>query len=375
MTSTRLLPVVGLVAPSGSGKTTLLRAVVPILRQRGLRIGCLKHSHHPLSVDRPGKDSQLLAEAGADQVLLAAADGWALMDYGPVPESARGADLAGLLARFDPRRVDLVLVEGLRGQHYAKIEVFRSAVATTPLYVDDPDIIAVATDGELPTGAAPRTLPLDEPAAVADFIQALLKEAVLLADAPPRSLLRSCRATRGAASGWLSIRSGARAWMASIASSGAGSMQSEARPLASAQLVEPSTEEQPAVEASNAPAGERLDQAVHAAIYAAREEAGAVAGLRSAYAAAVGFQGRDLEPVDLETSDVLGVVPVLTLPLGDLLDAAPKAVAEALMATPACILAGQGVYAWGEHPQQALQRAALVEHAARILVLARQVSV
>jgi ribulose-5-phosphate 4-epimerase/fuculose-1-phosphate aldolase len=114
---------------------------------------------------------------------------------------------------------------------------------------------------------------------------------------------------------------------------------------------------------------------VHGAVYAARQEAAAVAGVRSPYAAAMGFQGRDLAPVDLESSEELGVVPVLTLGLDELMDAAPEAVAKALTEAPACILAGQGVYAWGAHPRQAMQRAALVEHAARILVLARQVSV
>jgi molybdopterin-guanine dinucleotide biosynthesis protein B len=80
---------VGFVAPSGTGKTTLLRKLVPLLRERGLRVGYLKHAHHAFQLDTPGKDSYELAEAGAAQVMLASAAGWALMDHRPAAEKKK----------------------------------------------------------------------------------------------------------------------------------------------------------------------------------------------------------------------------------------------------------------------------------------------
>ncbi|HEY5734552.1 MAG TPA: molybdopterin-guanine dinucleotide biosynthesis protein MobB, partial [Gammaproteobacteria bacterium] len=40
------IPVLGVSAYSGTGKTTLLKQLLPLLNQRGLRIGMIKHTHH-----------------------------------------------------------------------------------------------------------------------------------------------------------------------------------------------------------------------------------------------------------------------------------------------------------------------------------------
>lgn len=166
------VPVLGLVAPSGSGKTTLLHALVPILKAEGLRIGYLKHAHHSFDLDRPGKDSYRIREAGADQTLLASRERWALQ----VESRPRGAepDLRAMLARFPAGTLDLVLAEGFKHAAYPKIEVYRPAAGEPPLYLQDPDIVAVVTDAPLPAGGHPPVLPLGEPQAVAAFILARL---------------------------------------------------------------------------------------------------------------------------------------------------------------------------------------------------------
>ena len=51
------LPLLGIAAFSGTGKTTLLKQVIPLLKQRGVRVGMIKHAHHRFDVDTPGKDS------------------------------------------------------------------------------------------------------------------------------------------------------------------------------------------------------------------------------------------------------------------------------------------------------------------------------
>ncbi|EXJ15412.1 molybdopterin-guanine dinucleotide biosynthesis protein B [Imhoffiella purpurea] len=162
------LPVFGLVAPSGSGKTTLLRHLVGRLHARGVRIGYLKHAHHSFDLDIPGKDSYEIRAAGAAQTLLASRLRWALQ----VEESSRQSDpdLGEMLARFEADSLDLVLVEGFKHASYPKIEVYRAALGQTPLYPDDPEIIAVATDDPLPTPDHPPRLPLGDPERIADFI-------------------------------------------------------------------------------------------------------------------------------------------------------------------------------------------------------------
>jgi molybdopterin-guanine dinucleotide biosynthesis protein B len=166
------VPVIGFVAPSGTGKTTLLRQLVPLLRQRGLAIGYLKHTHHRVEVDKPGKDSFEIRAAGASQVLLASGERWVMQSAplrpGPDP------DLGEMLARFDPGLVDLILVEGFKGSDYPKLEVHRTALKRPYLYPQDPAIRALITDGPPPFGAHPPLLPLAGPAVIADFILALV---------------------------------------------------------------------------------------------------------------------------------------------------------------------------------------------------------
>ena len=65
MLKTAEKPVVGFAAYSGAGKTTLLKKLLPLLTARGIRVGMIKHAHHSFDIDRPGKDSYELRQAGA----------------------------------------------------------------------------------------------------------------------------------------------------------------------------------------------------------------------------------------------------------------------------------------------------------------------
>jgi molybdopterin-guanine dinucleotide biosynthesis adapter protein len=167
VTALASVPVLGLVAPSGSGKTTLLRQLVALLRQRGLRVGYLKHAHHSFDLDVPGKDSFEIRAAGATQTLLASRERWALLVEEPV---AVDPDLSTMLARFETAQLDLLVVEGFKHARYPKIEVYRTALGQPPLYPTDPDIIAVATDAPLPLAPHPPLLPLNDAPAIVAFI-------------------------------------------------------------------------------------------------------------------------------------------------------------------------------------------------------------
>lgn len=154
----------GIVAPSGSGKTTLLAGVIPLLRAAGLRVAAIKHSHHAVDLDQPGKDSYRLRHAGAEATVLAYPGGWTMMVDGP-GELETLLDVLGAL-----NRVDLVLVEGLRAAAIPRIEVYRAALGQAPRFLEDQHIIAVAAQGL----THPTTLPvldLDNLSSVAGFIQ------------------------------------------------------------------------------------------------------------------------------------------------------------------------------------------------------------
>jgi molybdopterin-guanine dinucleotide biosynthesis protein B len=153
----------GIAGYSGSGKTTLLEILIPRLIARGLKVSVIKHAHHGFDIDRPGKDSYRHREAGASEVLLTCNARWALMHE--VREETEPT-LDQLIAHLSP--CDLLLVEGFKNEPVPKVEVFRRANGTPPLFPERPDIVAVASDGPLETGLP--LLPLDDAEAIAAFI-------------------------------------------------------------------------------------------------------------------------------------------------------------------------------------------------------------
>ena len=158
-----MMKAIGIAGHSGMGKTSLLERLIPQLTARGLAVSLIKHSHKAVDIDRPGKDSYRLRQAGCREVLLIGAERWALM------HELRGAPeptLDELLARMHD--CDLVLVEGFKGGDFPKIEVWRAELNRPTLWPDWPGIIALACEGRPPAVALP-CLDLSDTAAIADF--------------------------------------------------------------------------------------------------------------------------------------------------------------------------------------------------------------
>jgi molybdopterin-guanine dinucleotide biosynthesis protein B len=161
------VPVVGFAAYSGTGKTTLLTRVIPVLTERRLRVGLVKHTHHKFDIDYPGKDSYRLRKAGASQVLLGSSQRWALMEEHEVKGDR---PLEFHVRHLDLDNLDVVLVEGFKTAPIPKIEVYRPSLNNPPLYLEDLHIIAIATDEPEVVETDLPVFGLDEPRAVADFI-------------------------------------------------------------------------------------------------------------------------------------------------------------------------------------------------------------
>jgi molybdopterin-guanine dinucleotide biosynthesis protein B len=141
--------VLGVVGWSGSGKTTLLEWLVARLAERGLRVNVIKHSHHDIVLEPPHKDSARLRTAGAAEVMIASPYRYAIM------RELRGAgepSLAEHLARLAP--ADLTLVEGYKWEAIPKLEVHRPSLGQPAMYLDDPHVVAVASDAPRPAGLA-----------------------------------------------------------------------------------------------------------------------------------------------------------------------------------------------------------------------------
>lgn len=155
--------VFGFTGLSGSGKTTLIAQVIDWMRQQGLTVSAIKHTHHGFDLDSPGKDSWRMREAGAGEVWLVSNRRSVLMQEfrdrsePTVPE---------LVARMAP--CDVVIVEGFKRDPTPKIEVHRPSLDFPPVWPSNPSVVAVATDGQVTTDLP--TLDLNDVAAIGGFV-------------------------------------------------------------------------------------------------------------------------------------------------------------------------------------------------------------
>ena len=129
----------GIIGRSGSGKTHLISRLILFFTQQGLSVSTIKHTHHGVDMDIPGKDTFQHRESGATEVMLATPSRWFLQHQSVTPPK-----LADLVKAMQP--VDLILVEGFHADMPACMEVYRPATGKEPLFKDTPHIQAVATD-------------------------------------------------------------------------------------------------------------------------------------------------------------------------------------------------------------------------------------
>jgi len=127
-------PVLGIAAFSGTGKTQLLTQLIPALKQAGIRAGVIKHAHHDVDVDKPGKDSYEIRHAGATPVVLASDKRIAVMIE---KAQAQPSDPQQLLSYIAPETVDLVLIEGYKELAHDKLFLFRHEIKKRYQEIDD----------------------------------------------------------------------------------------------------------------------------------------------------------------------------------------------------------------------------------------------
>jgi molybdopterin-guanine dinucleotide biosynthesis protein B len=168
--------VFGFAGWSGSGKTTLIEKLIPLMTERRLSVSVIKHAHHAVDIDIPGKDSYRLRYAGCMEVLLASDERWALMhENRGAPEISVRESLMRL------SYCDLVFIEGYKQYSVPKLEIFRSEVGKPPMSTDDEYIVAIATNA--PEGIAnSRALPIFDLSDLQTIIDFILQEAVSSAD-------------------------------------------------------------------------------------------------------------------------------------------------------------------------------------------------
>jgi molybdopterin-guanine dinucleotide biosynthesis protein B len=155
------VPIIGFAAYSGTGKTTLLINLIPLLKERGLEVGVIKHAHHTFEIDQAGKDSYKIRKAGASQMLIGSKERWALMvDQKETSQTMRLQEYVTLL---DHTKLDLILVEGFKPESIPSLG--------HPLICkSDESVVAIATDAKITEELNLTVLDLNNYDAIMHFI-------------------------------------------------------------------------------------------------------------------------------------------------------------------------------------------------------------
>ncbi len=157
------IPIFSIVGHSGSGKTTLIEKLLRELTSRGLRVATIKHAHHRVVLDTPGKDSWRYKQAGAAMSMLVTTNELQL-----VADAVDKREPAQLAQRFLGES-DMVLAEGFSHAAGAKIEVLRRACGSVPRCKFEDGLIAMVTDVDEVYPQLPH-FALDEIRAITEFM-------------------------------------------------------------------------------------------------------------------------------------------------------------------------------------------------------------
>ena len=101
-------------------------------------------------------------------MLIASQHRWAMVTEHK--QNAEEPTLDQLISKLDQSGLDIILVEGFKSEQFTKIEVYRSALNQAPLFENDPDIIAIASDIPLILNESVSQLDINNIQLISDFI-------------------------------------------------------------------------------------------------------------------------------------------------------------------------------------------------------------
>mgnify|MGYP006077301287 FL=1 len=142
----KLPPFFGLAGWSGSGKTTLCTKLIENFTKIGIKVGTLKHAHHKFELDKPGKDSFNLRQAGARPMIISSKERFALIQENDGDEEKSLFQMLEIFAKEPINQCDIIIVEGYKNEPIPKIEVYRPDINKPLLYKEDNNIFAIASD-------------------------------------------------------------------------------------------------------------------------------------------------------------------------------------------------------------------------------------
>ena len=159
-------PIISIVGKSGAGKTTLLEGLITELKRRGYKVAVIKHAGDDFELDKKGKDSWRLSQAGGRVVAISSPHKLVVMRQMKHDQSPQE------LSRFLGGGCDLILTEGFKQGNNPKIEVHRKEQGKELLCLPQ-QLLAVVTDEPLDVDVP--QFSADEVPGLADLIEGRLQ--------------------------------------------------------------------------------------------------------------------------------------------------------------------------------------------------------
>ena len=145
-------PLLSIVGKKNSGKTTLVVRLAAALTHRGVRVMTIKHGSHTFNMDPVNTDTyRHYHEGEAERVAMISPDKFALVAHWEQPLGPQE-----VAARY-MADADLVLCEGFKATELPKVEIFRRAAHTAPLY--EPSLANASSWRAMVSDDAPREVP------------------------------------------------------------------------------------------------------------------------------------------------------------------------------------------------------------------------
>jgi len=126
----------------GSGRSALVIRLAEEFAFRRISVAIVKFAHKPFDMDKPGSDTSNLRASGCHQTLIANRERWGLLCETP---AAALPDPVALVRHLVP--CDLVLAVGFDEAPLPGLEVLRADKPGAPLYLRDPLLDTLVTDG------------------------------------------------------------------------------------------------------------------------------------------------------------------------------------------------------------------------------------
>lgn len=138
-------PIISIVGKSGSGKTRAIEELVKDFKQRGYKVGTVKHHFHgDFEIDIPGKDSWRHAQAGSDLVVISSPRKLAM-----IKKMEREASLDQIVKEL-MQEVDIVLTDGYNREKKPGVIIAQSK-EDLELFSRDREVVAVVSDEKIQT--------------------------------------------------------------------------------------------------------------------------------------------------------------------------------------------------------------------------------